>query len=203
MTGSNSSFVTPSTAPAAKYPSGYFIRVENGQLTDSLLIIDMSSGESPIPEKCKTRVSVPKSLAGGLKKRAGDLVAGIQAGVSRAGVEHSIAGVLNWLKDEKSRIAAAMERRAQLPPEDHAAAVELTQPSVDTSIEASLFRATGAGPTDTPSPADFREGQPTVIYGRAGTEFKHTMKDILAEIVKESSEERRRELMKKLEHATA
>jgi hypothetical protein len=96
-----------------------------------------------------------------------------------------------------------MERRAQLPPEDHAAAVELTQPSVDTSIEASLFRATGAGPTDTPSPADFREGQPTVIYGRAGTEFKHTMKDILAEIVKESSEERRRELMKKLEHATA
>jgi hypothetical protein len=204
---SNNAFYTPNTT-SPKYPSGYFVRVDHGNLTDSLLVIDMTTGQTPIPESAKHRISVPKSLSSGLRKRAGDIVAGIQSGVSRAGIEHAIAGVLNWISDERTRIAAAMERANSekppiITPKDHEEIVEMTQPSVPHTIEDGLFRATGAGPTDAPSPADFRKGQPTVIYGKAGTEFRHTMKEILSELVKESSEERRRELMKKLEHATA
>lgn len=199
----NNAFYTPSNAPSSKYPSGYFVRVDHGNLTDSLLIIDMSTGQSPVPEACKTRVSVPKSLSSGLRKRAGEIVAGIQSGVSRKGIEHSIATLLNWVKDERSRIAAAMERQAQLPADDKQVITDLTQPPTDHTIEDGLFRATGAGPTDTPSPADFRDGQPTVIYGTSKQDFKHSMKEILNMIVVEQNEERRRELMKKLEHATA
>ena len=199
----NNAFYTPSTAPSAKYPSGYFVRVDHGNLTDSLLIIDMTTGITPVPESAKQRISVPKSLSSGLRKRAGEIVAGIQSGVSRKAIEHSIATVINWVKDERSRIAAAMERQAELPADDKQVITDLTQPPVDHTLADGLFRATGAGPINQPSPADFREGSPTVIYGKSNQEFKHTMKEVLEMIVAEKNEERRRALMAKLDTMTA
>jgi hypothetical protein len=198
---SPNTFVTPSAAPTPKYPSGYYVRIEG----NSFLIIDMAkaAGTSPIPASCKERVGFVPELARWAAARRDKIISFIQVGCSREAIKKHIELMKKNLAEEEAKVKAKGNAIEPLTEEDRATVVELTQPQVDASIEAGLFRATGAGPTDTPSPADFREGQPTVIYGKAGSEFKHTMKEILALIVAESNEERRRELLKKLEHATA
>jgi len=195
---SPNTFVTPSSVPAPRHASGYFINIEG----NSFLIIDMAkaAGTSPIPASCKERVGFLPNLSRWALAQKNNIVSFIQAGCSREAIESHLKLMKENLKKEEAKVKAKGESiKKPLSEEDHNTVVELTQPAVDASIEAGLFRATGAGPTDTPSPADFRDGQPVVIYGKSNQEFKHTMKEVLAMIVAEKDEERRRTLMAKLD----